>query len=149
VTGQPSGGQRATPNPNSVAGAQMAQEFVNGFPQTNVQSGANATCTVAIPSGTTVAPIDNTAAPVAGYGGDVWGAYGGGATPIGNGVTGTQGWDERVAATVPDGQTAANYQINPNARGAPQQPLQQQVSIGAESQLGFDDALPSGGSNQG
>jgi hypothetical protein len=130
MAGQPSGGQIATPNPNSVAGAQMAPVFINGVRQS----------------------YNNIAAPLAGMGGDVWGAYGGGATPVGNGVTGVQGWDERVAATVPDGQTAANYQLNPipqNNRGAPMQPVQQQVSSGAVSQLSFDDALPSGGSNQG
>lgn len=89
---------------------------------------------------------------VAGLGGDLWGANGGGITPVGGGVTGQTGWDERVAATVSDGQTAANYQVNPipqNNKGAPMQPVQQQTSNGALSRGSFDDALPSGGSNQG
>jgi hypothetical protein len=98
--------------------------------------------------GQTLTPNPNVNAP-AGLGGDRWGANGGGITPIGGGVSGVSGWDERVAATVSDGQTPANYQLNPANRGAPMQPLQQQVSIGAESQLGLDDALPLGGSNQG
>jgi hypothetical protein len=120
MAGQPSGGQIATPNPNSVAGAQMAPVFVNGVKQ----------------------PTFNVSAPLAGMGGDTWGAYGGGATPIGNGVTGVAGWDERIAATVPDGQTAANYQV-------PTQSVLSQVSTGALSELSYDDALPGGGSHAG
>jgi hypothetical protein len=59
--------------------------------------------------GQTLTPNPNVNAP-AGYGGDLWGANGGGITPIGNGVTGIDGWDERVAATFSDGQTQANIQ---------------------------------------
>jgi hypothetical protein len=89
---------------------------------------------------------NNIAAPTAGFGGDVWGAYGGGATPIGNGVTGVTGWDERVAATVSDGQTSANYEVK---APPPNQCVLSQESLGALPASAFDDALPSGGSNQG
>jgi hypothetical protein len=82
-------------------------------------------------------------------GGDLWGANGGGITPVGGGVTGQAGWDERVGATVSDGQTAGNFQLNSTQRGQPMIPLQQQTSNAALSCGSFDDALPTGGSNQG
>lgn len=101
--------------------------------------------------GQTLTPNPNVYAP-GGIGGDRWGANGGGITPIGNGVTGPSGWDERVAATASDGQTAENLELNPiplTARGAPTQSVKSQSSNGSLSQQSLDDALPGGGSNTG
>jgi hypothetical protein len=101
--------------------------------------------------GQKLTPNPNVSA-LAGNGGDIWGANGGSATPIGNGVTGVKGWDERIAATISDGQTAANLEVQPipvKAKGAPTQSVQSQTSNGSLSQQSFDDALPAGGSNAG
>jgi hypothetical protein len=101
--------------------------------------------------GQTLTPNPNVNAP-AGLGGDLWGANGGGITAIGNGVTGQTGWDERVAPAQNRGLTAGNYEVSPipvNAKGAPTQSVKTQESNGALSELSLDDALPSGGSNQG
>jgi hypothetical protein len=108
VTGQASGGQKLTPNPNVNA-----------------------------PSGV--------------YG-DWWGANGGGATPIGGGVSGQTGWDERVAPAQARAMTAENYEQSPipeTAAGAPTQSVLTQQSIAALSGASLDDALAAGGSNQG
>jgi hypothetical protein len=137
MAGPVNGGQILNPNWNSGSGAPMAPTFVNGFKQSNVQSGANATCTVPIPAGTTVVPTLNVAAPVAGRGGDQWGAYGGGITPVGgnggvavagNGFTkpvslggnipGPTGWAPPIEQTVGNAETAADFtfgQMNASA----------------------------------
>lgn len=101
--------------------------------------------------GQTLTPNRNVTA-VAGWGGDKWGAYGGGITPIGGGVTGVTGWDERVVATASNGQTADNYEQSPipvNAKGAPTQSVLTKQANATLSGTSFDDALTSGGSNQG
>lgn len=88
----------------------------------------------------------------AGFGGDIWGANGGGDVAIGGGVSGVAGWDERLAATISDGQTCANYEQSPipvPAKGAPTQSVLTQTSQGALSRGSFDDTLFSGGSTQG
>lgn len=54
------------------------------------------------------APNKNVNAP-AGYGGDKWGANGGGITAIGNGTSGQSGWSESVLAAQSDGELASNY----------------------------------------
>jgi hypothetical protein len=108
VTGQASGGQNLTPNPNVNAPA--------------------------------------------GIGGDRWGANGGGITPIGNGVTGPTGWDERVAPAQVRGLTAANYEQSPipvTNKGAPTQSVLTQQANAALAGTSLDDALAAGGSNQG
>ena len=89
---------------------------------------------------------------VAGMGGDKWGANGGDINPIGGGVTGVQGWDERIKVTQSDGQRTTTYEVNPipvNSVGAPTQSVLSQVSTGALSELSYDDALPGGGSHAG
>lgn len=108
MTGQASGGQQLTPNPNVTAPA--------------------------------------------GQGGSLWGANGGGITPIGGGVTGTNGWDERVAPAQGRGQTAGNYEQGPipiTATGAPTQSVLTQQANTAIPGSSFDDVLAPGGSNQG
>lgn len=108
MTGQASGGQKLTPNPNVEA--------------------------------------------LSGIYGDQWGANGGGATPIGGGVTGQTGWDERVAPAQGRGQTAGNYEQSPipvTAKGAPTQSI---LTLQADAALvgtALDDGLAAGGSNQG
>lgn len=63
-----------------------------------------------IPSGgQTLTPNPNVNAP-AGFGGDLWGANGGGITPVGGGVTGQTGYDKPVAVTLSDAETQTNYQ---------------------------------------
>ena len=143
---QVTGGQSLSPNPNSVAGANMAQQYVNGFPQTTVNAGAPTSTLNKL--GNT--PVYNLANPVAGIGGDRWGAYGGGQTPIGGGVFGPTGYDRPIAVTIPDGERATNYIVSggQNQAGAP-------VSVlGAESDAvlpgtTFDDTLPTGDSTTG
>lgn len=101
--------------------------------------------------GQTLTPNPNVNAP-AGIGGDKWGANGGGIVPIGNGVTGTKGWDERVAATISDGQTCGNLEQAPiplTNKGAPTLSVQTQLSKAALAQTSFDDALLTAGSFQG
>jgi hypothetical protein len=101
--------------------------------------------------GQQLTPNRNVNAP-AGFGGDLWGAYGGGITPVGGGVTGDQGWDAPIAKTLSDGETATNFELNPvplSSAGAPTQSVKSQVSDGALSERSFDDALPTGGSNAG
>jgi hypothetical protein len=76
VTGQASGGQKLTQNPNVTA--------------------------------------------TAGFGGDRWGANGGGIAPVGGGATDQTGYVKSVAAQVSDGELAANLQIgtpNLNVKG--------------------------------
>jgi hypothetical protein len=101
--------------------------------------------------GQTLTPNRNVNAP-AGFGGDKWGANGGGITPVGNGVTGPTGWDERVKAAQSNGATAANYEQSPipiTVKGAPTQSVLTQQSNAALAGTSFDDALAAGGSNQG
>lgn len=108
MTGQASGGQKLTPNPNVEA--------------------------------------------LSGIYGDQWGANGGGATPIGGGVSGQTGWDERVAPAQSRAQTAENYQQSPiplTNRGAPTQSVLTKQANAALSTTSLDDALAAGGSNQG
>lgn len=57
--------------------------------------------------GQKLTPNRNVSAP-AGIGGSLWGANGGGITPIGGGVSGQTGWDAPVAQTASDGETATN-----------------------------------------
>lgn len=120
--------QLLSPNWNGVAGAQLNPIFVNGarppvLPQNQPYYQSQ---------------------PQAGYGGDIWGAYGGGVTPIGNGVTGPTGWDKPVANTLADTETATNY-----VPALPNQNILSQESTGAMSASKFDDTLPTGGNNQG
>lgn len=101
--------------------------------------------------GQTLTPNPNVSAP-AGFGGDLWGANGGGITPIGNGVTGPTGWDERVAPAQGRALTAANYELSPipvTNQGAPTQSVLTQQANAALTGGSFDDALAAGGSNQG
>jgi hypothetical protein len=141
---QVTGGQSLSPNPNSVAGAQMAQTIVNGFPQT--------TANVGKPTSTTGGgqPIYNVANPVAGLGGDKWGAYGGGQTPIGGGVFGPTGYDRPIAVTVADCERAANYIVSggQNQAGAPISVVGAQADAALPATT-FDDTLPTGDSTTG
>jgi hypothetical protein len=101
--------------------------------------------------GQTLTPNPNVEAPSGIYG-DMWGANGGGATPIGGGVTGDTGWDERVAPAQGRGQTAANYEQNPipvTSIGAPTQSVLTQQALGVIATTALDDGLAANGSNQG
>jgi hypothetical protein len=101
--------------------------------------------------GQTLTPNWNVEAPSGIYG-DQWGAYGGGATPIGGGTTGQTGWDERVAPAQGKAMTAANYEQSPipvTAKGAPTQSVLTQQARAALTTTSLDDALTAGGSNQG
>lgn len=91
MTGQASGGQKLTPNPNVFAPAGIV--------------------------------------------GDKWGANGGDQNPVGVG--------KPIAATLSNGETAANYQ------GAPPASLMAQESKAALSGQTLDNAIPSGNSNSG
>jgi hypothetical protein len=86
--------------------------------------------------GQTLTPNRNVNAP-AGFGGDKWGANGGGITPMGG--------SKPVAMTASDGETATNYLVSTQA------PLtvMSQESLGALDRQTADSSLPAGGSNQG
>lgn len=101
--------------------------------------------------GQTLTPNPNVEA-LAGIYGDQWGANGGDATPIGGGVSGQTGWDERVAPAQGRALTAANYEQSPipvTAKGAPTQSVLTQQANAALGGLTLDDTLAAGGSNQG
>lgn len=86
--------------------------------------------------GQTLTPNPNVNAP-AGFGGDQWGANGGGITPYQT--------SDNVNGTQSRAQTATNYK--PPA--SPPQPLGQQLNVGALSELALDSSIASGGNNQG
>lgn len=92
--------------------------------------------------GQTLTPNPNVTA-VAGMGGDVWGANGGGAVPIGGGVAGVNGYTYPVAVTASDGQTATNY-----IPSAAKPVLAQEANTTLPGQT-LDTSLASGGSNAG
>lgn len=94
--------------------------------------------------GQTLTPNPNVLA-VAGTGGDVWGANGGDAVPIGGGATDQTGYVKPIAITPSDCETATNYM--PSA-------LTARTVIGQESNAALsgqtsDSALASGGGNAG
>lgn len=60
------------------------------------------------PVGQNLSANPNVNAP-AGYGGDVWGANGGGVTAIGGGATGQTGYLKPVAVTPSSAESATNY----------------------------------------
>lgn len=94
--------------------------------------------------GQQLTPNRNQSAAPAGVGGDTWGAFGGGITPVGNGVTGPTGFDERVVVTAANGQTAENYIVDGNNRA-----LLGEQSIGAFGGTLADDSIASGAGNKG
>jgi hypothetical protein len=75
----------------------------------------------------------------AGYGGDVWGANGGGATPYG---TATQ-----VGATMSNGQRQANFLPGGNFGTTTQRSVMGRLSNGEVSENQFDSTIQTGGSN--
>jgi hypothetical protein len=83
----------------------------------------------------------------AGMGGDVWGANGGGAVPIGGGATDQTGYVKPIAITPSDAETATNYipstlRTNfPSVLG-----LESNAALSGQTK---DSALASGGSNAG
>jgi len=79
----------------------------------------------------------------AGVGGDVWGANGGGITPIGGGVSGQTGYDKPVAVTAADGETATNYLATANSS------VLGQENIGVLTGQTADSSLPAGNGNAG
>lgn len=83
--------------------------------------------------GQKLTPNPNVSAP-AGYGGNLWGANGGGITPYSTSDT--------VAGTQARAQTATNLQT-------PKQSLGEQINRDALTAQTLDSALASGGSNQG
>ena len=94
--------------------------------------------------GQTLTPNRNVNAPAGMYGG-LWGANGGGITPIGNGVSGQTGWNSPVAQTLADGETATTY----ITAALPNASAKQQESICALLGITADTSLPSGNSNMG
>jgi hypothetical protein len=94
--------------------------------------------------GQMLTPNGNVNAP-AGIGGNLWGANGGGITPIGNGVSGQTGWNAPVAQTLSDGETATNYIVSP----VPNSSAKQQESIAALLGLTADSSLQNGNSSMG
>jgi hypothetical protein len=85
VAGAVNGGQILTPNPNTNAGQPMAPAFVNGVRQST----------------------SNISNPVAGIGGDRWGAYGGGITPV-------QAPGGLIKQSLSNGQSPADYVYDQN-----------------------------------
>lgn len=101
--------------------------------------------------GQVLTPNPNVTA-VAGMGGDVWGANGGGAVPIGGGATDQTGYVKPIAITPSDGETATNYipsALPAAAKGSPTRTVLGQESNTALSNQTLDSALASGGSNAG
>jgi hypothetical protein len=94
--------------------------------------------------GQTLTPNWNVNAP-AGRGGDVWGAFGGGVTPI-NGCP-------PVLALASRCQAPTNFELTGTQTGRTINPNQRtiggELSTGVLSTLTTDDALPEGGSNAG
>jgi hypothetical protein len=135
-----------SPNPNNVAGANMAQQYVNGFPVTTFNQ-ANPTSTL---KGYGNVPVFNLSAPAAGVGGDKWGAYGGDQTPIGAGVTGTKGYDRPIAVTVADGERAENYIVvgGTQTQDPPKTVLGAQANAALDAHTA-DSSLPSGDNTLG
>jgi hypothetical protein len=80
----------------------------------------------------------------AGNGGDIWGANGGGVTPVGGGVTGQTGYDRPIMVTMSDAERRTTYQITPNNPS-----LVQQVSTTAIPTTTLDSSLPPGGGSSG
>ena len=80
---------------------------------------------------------------VAGNGGNVWGANGGGAVAVGGGATDQTGYVKPVAITASDGETATNY------IPSTQRPVLGQENSALLSGQVLDSALPSGGYNAG
>jgi hypothetical protein len=95
--------------------------------------------------GQKLTPNPNVNAPATAFG-ELWGANGGGITPIGGGATDQTGYVKPVAITPSDCETAVNY-----LPSTPQMPssILGQESVGALSGQTRDSALASGGSNAG
>jgi hypothetical protein len=156
-----SGGAATFPGGGGGGGAMAANDELHSATSGAGGLGANGMVVVTtvyvvlfpatVAGGQQLTPNPNVTA-VAGMGGDKWGANGGGINPIGGGVTGVQGWDERLKVTTSDGQRTTTYEVNPIpviAKGAPTQSVLSQVSNSALSELSFDDTLPGGGSHAG
>lgn len=100
--------------------------------------------------GQTLTPNPNVLA-VAGMGGDVWGANGGGAVAIGGGAVDQTGYVKPIAITPSDCETATNYIPNAlpvTARTMVRTVLGQEANASLSNQT-QDSALASGGSNAG
>jgi hypothetical protein len=102
--------------------------------------------------GQTLTPTFDASNSPAGFGGDLWGAHGGGITPVGGGVAGLNGYSRPVAITASQGATAANYERSPipvTNKGAPTTAVLSDYSRASLSGQTADSALAAGGSNQG
>jgi hypothetical protein len=86
---------------------------------------------------------------VAGMGGDVWGANGGGAVAIGGGAVDQTGYVKPIAITPSDCETATNYIPVVVNRAPPARSVLGQMNVDALSGQTQDSALASGGSNAG
>ena len=84
---------------------------------------------------------------LAGNGGSIWGANGGGSVAVGGGVAGQTGFTKPIAATVADGETSANY-IPTTTKGLTQTVIGQEGTAALSGQT-LDSALVGGGSNAG
>lgn len=92
--------------------------------------------------GQQLTPNRDVTAP-AGFGGDLWGANGGGIVPS---------TTKSIKQTLSDGETAGNYEQSPiplTALGAPTESVLSRASNARLSGQTLDSALAAGGSNQG
>ncbi len=89
---------------------------------------------------------------VAGNGGDVWGANGGGAVAVGGGAVDQTGYVKPIAITPSDCETATNYipsALPVAAKGPPVRAVLGQEAVGQLSNQTLDSTLAAGGSNAG
>lgn len=97
--------------------------------------------------GQTLTPNPNVLA-VAGMGGDVWGANGGGAIAVGGGAVDQTGYVKPIAITPSDCETATNY-IPSAVRATLVRTVLGQESTALLSGQALDSSLVAGGSNAG
>jgi hypothetical protein len=98
-----------------------------------------------ISPGQKLTPNPNVNAP-AGFGNGIWGANGGGITPVGGGATDQTGYVKPIAITPSDGETAINYIPTPRTNT---RTVTGQESVALLSGQTQDSALAAGGSNAG
>jgi len=87
----------------------------------------------------------------AGFGGDTWGANGGGQVAVGGGATDQTGYVKPIAITIADGETAANYipSALPVTASTIVRTVLGQEGVALLSNQTLDNTLAAGGSNAG
>ena len=102
------------------------------------------------PDGQTLTSWKNVQA-IAGVGGDIWGANGGGATPIGGGSAGQTGWDPSIKTLLSDAEVSANYEtaLPGTVLGTTPASIESQMSTGALPAQTKDSSIQAGNSNSG